>query len=151
MKNPLEFKKKLLEYCSSVHNSKINKLKLLINETQQSANEYGPPKDRYDSFRSQLLRKRDMYAQQLDILLNEQIVLKNIDTSKIFNNVCLGAFVETNEQKIFVSVGLGKILFENETIFAISTKVPFYNFIKGKYEQEEFIFNEKLFKILKVF
>jgi len=151
MENPLDFKKKLFDYCSFIQKNKINDLRLLVDETQQSANEYGPPKDRYDSFRSQLLRKRDMYAQQLEIMISEQNILKNIDINKVYTNICLGAFVVTNSQKIFVAIGLGKITFENDTIFVISTNVPFYNSIKGKIKGEEIVFNEKHFKIINVF
>lgn len=151
MENPLDFKKKLLAECSFILDIKITELKHLIDETQQSANEYGHPKDRYDSFRSQLLRKRDMYSQQLEIMLIEQLTLNSIDTNRVYNNASLGAFVETNAQKIFVSVGLGKITVENETIFAISTKVPFFNSIKGKTKGEDFVFNEKTFRILNIF
>jgi len=78
MENPLDFKKKLFTHCLQIHSKKIEDLKHLIDETQQLANEYGPPKDRYDSFRTQLLRKKDMYSQQLAILLNEQIILVKI-------------------------------------------------------------------------
>ena len=36
----------------------VDNLKAAMDEAQQSANEYGPPKDRYDSFRMQQLRKK---------------------------------------------------------------------------------------------
>jgi hypothetical protein len=92
-----------------------------------------------------------MYSQQLAILLNEQIILNNINLNNIYSNVSLGAFVETDVQKLFISVSLGKITFENDTIYAISTSVPFYSSIKDKKVGDNFVFNGKSFKILQIF
>ena len=45
-----------------------------VNETQQAANETGPPKDRYDPFRSQMLRRRNLFAEQCQTILNEIVL-----------------------------------------------------------------------------
>ena len=78
----LNLKIKLVEECKKQQLEIVGNLKNTINEAQQSANEYGPPKDRYDSFRMQLLRKKDMFSQQLEKALNELYALDKIDLKK---------------------------------------------------------------------
>jgi len=147
----LDFKKNLYNLCLERQNEIINHFKSLMEETQQSANEYGPPKDRYDSYRMQLLRKQDMYAQQLEKALAESDTLNKVDISKIYDKVCFGSVVYTNDQKLFISVSLGKVEFNENIFYAVSVKVPFYNVIKDKKIGETFVFNGKNNQILDIF
>lgn len=137
----LELKKNLYNICLSRQNEMIFHLKDLMAEAQQSANEYGSPKDRYDSYRMQLLRKRDMYGIQLENAIIEMNILKRIDVSKINNEVGFGAVVVTNDKKLFISISMGKIDFENEVYYAVSVKVPFFEAIKWKKKGDIFVFN----------
>jgi hypothetical protein len=121
-----------------------------MEEAQRAANEYGLPRDRYDSFRSQLLRKRDLFAQQL-AKANEQLdLLKRIPIDKQFKKVEFGALVITNNQKLFVSVGIGKFQVEDHDYFAISPGVPIYKTMEGKGAGEEFSLNSNKFKIFEI-
>lgn len=146
-----EFKKNLYSICYARQNEMIAHLKELIADSQQMANEYGQPKDRYDSYRMQLLRKRDMYAQQLEKAMAELDILKKIDTERISKVVEFGAVVHTKDQKLFISISLGKLDCEGETYYAVSVKVPFFDVIKGKKKGSEFVFNGKASQITEVF
>jgi hypothetical protein len=126
-------------------------LKATMKEAQTAANEYGPPKDRYDSFRTQLLRKRDMYAQQLAVATEQINLLGRINPGNISKKVEFGAVVITDTQKIFVSTGLGRLLVDGETYFAISPAVPVYKAMEGKKAGDSYSFNNKTIKILDVF
>ncbi|MFA4852337.1 MAG: hypothetical protein WC599_07445 [Bacteroidales bacterium] len=112
----LELKIKLVEECKKSQLKVVKNLKTAMDDAQQSANEYGPPKDRYDSFRMQLLRKKDMYGQQMEKALNELYALEKIDTEKKMNTVGFGSVVITNEQKLFISIGLGKLCLKTRPI-----------------------------------
>ena len=125
-------------------------MKLTMDEAQKSANEYGAPKDRYDAFRTQMMRKRDMLAQQLQ-KANEQFeLLDRIDAEKEYDSVEFGALVNTDKQKLFVSVSLGKITIEGEDYYAISPAVPVYQAIEGKKAGEEFDFRGNKMKIVSI-
>jgi septation ring formation regulator EzrA len=149
--NKLEIKKKLFDACLHHQNEVIENLKELMSDAQESANDYGMPKDRYDSYRMQLLRKRDMYGQQLEKALEEIVILKKIDISKENKDVSFGAVVITDAQKLFISISLGKIEIEGETFYAVSVKVPFYDVIKGKKKGNTFDFRAKQYKVVDVF
>lgn len=138
----------LIEKCKSIQLENINNLKMVIEDAQKSANEYGMPKDRYDSFRAQQMRKRDMFAQQL-LKASEQLdTLNIIDTEIEMNSVGFGALVITDKQKLLVSISLGKIEFEGEDYYAISPLVPFYEAMENKKQGESFSFrgNESIIK-----
>jgi len=124
-------KNKIYEKCIETINNKIKTLQEAIDDAQKQANEYGCPKDRYDAFRSQLLRKKDMLSRQLQQVIDDKNNLLKIDLDKKVNTVEFGAFVVTNKQKMFISVSLGKIQIDNTEIYAISTLVPMFKTIKG--------------------
>ncbi len=149
--NKLELKKKLFDTCLNHQNEVVRNLKDLMSDAQQSANEYGMPKDRYDSYRMQLLRKRDMYGQQLEKALEEIEILKKIDISKENKEVSFGSVVITSDQRLFISISIGKIEIEKETYYAVSVKVPFYEAIKGKKKGDAFDFRGKQNQIVEVF
>jgi len=146
-----DIKTKLVEDCFTQINNLVNDLKALMAETQESANEYGQPKDRYDSYRMQLLRKRDMYGQQLDKAMEEQAVLKRIEIDKLHDVVSFGSVVITDEQKLFISISSGKINIDDDVYYTISLKVPFYQVIKGLKAGDKFTFNNKEHFIKDVF
>lgn len=150
MKN-LEIKKQLLEICNKLQIDRIAILKKAMDEAQQSANEYGPPKDRYDSYRMQLLSKHEMLGHQLQKAEAEFLAIKKIDLTKESTSVDFGSVVITKSQKFFVSIGIGKLEFEKDIYYAISPNVPIYNTIKNKKKGQEFIFNGIENKIIDLF
>lgn len=46
-----------------------------MDEAQQQSNDYGQNKDRYDSFRTKILRQRDMYAKQYQVLADQFVLI----------------------------------------------------------------------------
>ncbi|MCB2222184.1 MAG: hypothetical protein KQI35_17510 [Bacteroidetes bacterium] len=144
-------KKEIVEACRKIAEEKAGQLKEAMEEAQQAANEYGAPKDRYDSFRTQLLRKRDMYGQQLS-KINEQIeALDKINPDNKVETVSYGAVVITEFQKLFISTGIGKFEYQGETYYAISGVVPVFKAMEGKKKGERYVFNGREIKILDVF
>jgi isochorismate hydrolase len=142
-----EIKKSLLQACLDHIDEKIHSLQKVMDEAQQSANEYGQPKDRYDSYRAQLLRKRDMFGQQLMKILEQRSILEKINPDKVSDTVGFGTLVITNKQAIFVSVGLGKLQCEDIEFFVISPTVPYYKAMEGKKIGDSYEFREQRFTI----
>jgi len=147
----MEQKQKLLAKCRELVLETIENLKAEIDDCQKTANDYGLPKDRYDSFRAQLLRKRDMFSQKL-VKNNEQLaLLDRIDISKNKTKVEMGALVVTENQKLYISISLGKIELDEELYFAISPAVPVYKVMDGKKVGEVFEFNGQKNTILEIY
>jgi len=146
-----DLKEKILLTCRNQLLDTISNLKTVMDEAQQAANDYGLPKDRYDSFRTQLLRKRDMFAQQLAKANEQMDILNRIDHQKQCSKVEFGSIVFTDKQRLFISIGLGKLNIDNEEYFAISPSVPIFKAMMGKSKGEEFYFNSNKFIIQDIF
>lgn len=148
----LDFKKKLVMVCKSIKTETETNLLAAIADAQQSANEYGQPKDRYDSYRAQLLTRRDMLAQQLERVQNEIGLLDRIDLSRVCEFGGFGSIVITPVQKVFISIGIGKINMDGVgDYYAISASVPFAQAVKEKKAGDTVVFNGKKLEILDVY
>jgi hypothetical protein len=144
-------KKRLLDACVAHQQEVLQQLEEVMKEAQESANEYGAPKDRYDAFRNQLMRRKDMYAKQYRNAQQQLDTINMISPDKIIDRVSFGAVVITDSQKVFIASGIGKITLDRTDYFVISPKVPFYKEIEGKAEGNSFSFRGKDGKILTVY
>ncbi len=145
-----EVKAKLLDRCIEQQSKIIWQLQQEITEAQNQANDYGQPKDRYDAFRTKLMRQIELYAGQLD---KAQIVvntLQKIDIDKTITKVEFGALVITNKQKLFISAGMGKVELDSNQYYAVSPHVPIFNALKGKIIGDEIVFNRLKLTIIDI-
>ena len=147
----LLFKKKLVGICTMAQNNVVEHAKSRMDEAQNSANEYGQPQDRYDSYRTQMLGKRDMFAKQYCRAMDERNVLDRIDLVEENKTVAFGSVVITEDQKLFISISLGKIDVDGEDYFAISPLVPLFKAFEGLKKGDTFEFNGKRQKISDLF
>ena len=139
----LLFKKKLVETCITAQDRVVEHAKQRMDEAQESANEYGQPQDRYDSYRTQMLGKRDMFAKQYCKAVEERNVLDRIDLNEENKKISFGSVVITSDQKLFISISLGKISLDGEEYFAISPLVPLYKALEGLKKGDSYEFNGK--------
>src|SRR5665647_3037992 len=100
----IKVKEKLLANCIEIKEESKASTLAAMNDAQQSANEYGAPRDRYDSFRAQMMRRRDMLAQQLSVVEEELRFLMQINPQIICSTVESGALVKLNTQTLYVLV-----------------------------------------------
>ena len=147
----LAYKRKLVEKCLEQQDKNILNAKSAMDDIQESAIDYGQPQEHYDSYKSQLLRKRDVFAKQYEQAKTERKLLERIDIEKVCNSVGFGAVVVTDDQKFIICISLGKITFNNETIYGISLKVPLYKVMEGLEKGSSFEFNEKKYQIKDIF
>ena len=149
--NKLALKKRLLEVCITRQQEAAADLQHEVDETLRLSNEYGAPKDRYDPYRTKLMNQNNLFAQQLQQANTRLVTLQKISVDKEITTVEFGAVVITNKQKLFVSVGMGKIMLDGETYYAISPKVPIFDAMRGKKAGDTFTFNGQTFEIKEVF
>lgn len=148
--NISDLKQELLNTCLKEVEDRAESLRLVMQDAQQSANDYGQPKDRYDSYRAQLLRKRDMFGQQLQKILSQKNILEKVDPTKKHDEAAFGSIIITDKQNIFVSVGLGKVELNGESFFVISPAVPYFKAVEGKKRGDIFEFRGQKFSILEI-
>lgn len=130
-----------------------------MDSAQQQSNDYGANVDRYDSFRTKMMRSRDMYARQYANANTSVRYLQDMLKMPVFTSAEHGAVVVTDKQKFFLSVGAGKFMVPfrqvadkpQEVFFAISANVPIYQAIRGKKEGDSFAFNGMTQKIVEIY
>jgi hypothetical protein len=147
----ISYKKKLVELCKSHLSVAAENTRIAMAEAQSSANEYGQPKDRYDSYRAQVLRKRDMFAGQLQQTMEQIATLDKIGVDKLHDKVEFGSVVFTDKQNIFIATGIGRLKIDKGEIFVVSPQVPIYEALKGKSSGEIVDFRGNKIKIREVF
>jgi hypothetical protein len=144
-------KKKLLDTCIALRTRDALDSENAMKELQKSANEYGMPKDRYDSYRTQLLRRRDLFAEKVQSCLDDLKILRKINLTEKKKSIELGSLVITNKHKLFVSVSLGKITLDGTLYMAVSPAVPIIQALKDKKAGEDFVFNGQKLRILDIY
>ncbi|HOI32060.1 MAG: hypothetical protein PHG67_04565 [Bacteroidales bacterium] len=149
MRTP-EYKTELIQHLIHMQEAAIDHARKAMDEAQEEANNYGTPKDRYDGFRNQQLRKKDMFAKQMFKAMQYLDLLKKPEINKPQKEVGFGALVQTDSELFFVGVGLGIIQFQEEEVIVISMLVPVYHAMKSKKKGESFSFNNKPYKILQI-
>ena len=112
-----------------------------MDSAQQQSNDYGANVDRYDSYRTKMLRSRDMYAKQYSNALAGIRHLQDLLRQPPFDRVEHGAVVITDRQAFLLSIGAGKFMVGNKVFFAISAQTPIYASLKGKQVGDSLIFN----------
>lgn len=145
------YKTALLEQCKAQQLKTIENLKLAMEDCQQMANEYGPPKDRYDAFRMQLLRKRDFFAQQMQKANQELVILTSIKPAELKDKVELGAVIMGDKATYFISISIGQVEYAGQTVLCISPAAPVYKAMAGMKAGGKVIFNNNPILIQDVF
>ncbi|MGM0498228.1 MAG: hypothetical protein ACQESJ_09945 [Bacteroidota bacterium] len=151
MEKKLEFKKQLYNRCMEVLEESAETARQQMNEVQEDANEAELEHDVFDGSRSELLRKRDIYAEQLQKAVDDIQILKKVSFEQLSKQVEFGAVVITNKQNMFIALGLGKVTMDGETYFVISKDVPIYKAMEGLKKGDEFEFNNMKFTIKDLF
>ena len=146
-----ELKKKLVEYCINYQKKVAENSMIEMNEAYQDASEYGSPEDWFDTYKTDMLNKRDAYGQQFQKALEEIKNIERINTGILTDTVGFGSVVITDTQKLFMAAGIGKIQIDDQVFFAISPSVPIFQAIKGLKAGDTFNFRGAKGTILDVF
>lgn len=125
-----------------------NVAKQEMDSAQQQSNDYGANVDRYDSYRTKMMRARDMYAKQLSAANASLRFLDEALHMKPFDSAEHGAIIITDKQRFFMSIGAGKFVVKDhdsptgmQYYFAISAQTPIYLAMRGKSIGDSFIMN----------
>ena len=139
----LHTKQELVELCKETQKKMVNSAKTAMNEAQHALSEYGPNKDRYDSFRDQLIGRRDMFAGQYQKALSDLHVLEKIKCHELKYKVEFGAIIISDTSRFIIAISSGKIEHGGDVYYAISPAVPLYKVMEGLKAGDSFEFNGK--------
>lgn len=135
-----------------------NVAKQEMDSAQQQSNDYGANVDRYDSYRTKMMRARDMYAKQYASANAGLRYLQEALRLQPFDRAEHGAIVITDKQRFFLSIGAGKFVVNDsesptgmQYYFAISAQTPIYLALKGKTVGDSFVVNGMKHTIVDIF
>ena len=100
----------VIEACIAHQQQVAAVAKQEMDSAQQQSNDYGANVDRYDSFRTKMMRSRDMYARQLSNANASLRVLQELLRTTPRETAEHGAIVITDKQRFFLSIGAGKFM-----------------------------------------
>lgn len=151
MNDKMELKKKIYNKCLSILEENAETARQTMNQIQHDANEAEQEHDVFDGSRSELLRERDIYAEQLQKAVDDIQILKKVSFDGLEDQVEFGAVVHTNKHNMFIALGMGKVDIDGNTYFVISKDVPIYKAMEGLKVGDKFTFNNMDFEIKDVF
>ncbi|WP_369793764.1 3-oxoacyl-ACP synthase [Sediminibacter sp. Hel_I_10] len=147
-----ELKQRLLQQCRDAVDVRLKTVERQIHDIQESltSETKSSAGDKHETGRAMLQLEREKAGQQLAELEKTNLTLNKIDTSKTSEIVGLGSVVYTSGANYFIAVSAGILKFNDDTFFAISANTPIGLLLQGKQKEDQIVFRERSFKILKV-
>lgn len=96
------------------------------NQTKSSAG------DKFETGRAMMQAEEDRKTVQLANAVALQNDLAKVNRFTVSETVVLGSLVSTNRGTYFLSIGIGKVVVDNTTYFAISLESPIGELLFGK-------------------
>ncbi len=146
-----EKRQQVIDACIAHHQHIADVAKQEMDSAQQQSNDYGANVDRYDAYRTKLMRQRDMYAKQYSNALAAIRVLGDLKRQAITATVQHGSIVITPAMSFFLSIGAGKFMVGDKAFYAVSAQTPIYLALKGKEVGDSVIINGKGIAIQEIY
>ncbi len=146
-------KKSIKQYCLNHLKEKSDVLVHAINEAQASANSNTKSSagDKHETSRAMAQLENERLKKQLHQLNKLNEALKAIPIEQHTDSIQLGSIAETSAGSFFISIGLGKIMCNNEEFFVVPLHSPVGKQLANKKEGDSFVFNNNQESILKLY
>lgn len=145
-------KQELKHHCMSVVRHRIMALETAMAESQAAANNETKSSsgDKYETARAMNQLDKDMFARQLAENTRELSSMAEINCTHQSTVVTSGSIVNCGNTVFFILCGLGKISFEERSVYVISPNAPLAKTLFQKKKGDRFIFNRVEIEILDV-
>lgn len=146
---------KLLIYqkCIEIIEDSILAINMAINDAQDAANNETKSSagDKHETGRAMAqLETEKLYTQLNDALTQKQIFSK-INLNQKNKQITIGSLVYTDKCIFYISISLGKVKINNETIYVISPHSPIGKLLLTKKEKDSFSLNGINYVIERIF
>ena len=148
----MTLKEKTYQTCLEIVQHKIDTLQKNLhdltdsagNETKRTAG------DKHETALAMLQIEQENNSRQLKEVLQQKAVLEKLDPHLQTEMIVRGSLVETNKGRFYISLGLGKLTLEEETVFAVSPEAPLGKLMLMKKAGDAFQFNNVNYKIISI-
>jgi len=128
--------------CLALIRSKIAALETQIQDAQEAATEdtKSSAGDKYETSREMIQQEIDKATAQVATFVQMEEWLRRVEPSQKQRNIVFGSLVRSNEGWYYLSVSLGKVSVEGQTVYALSMASPLGQALAGKTAGEKVIF-----------
>ncbi|MEJ8841666.1 hypothetical protein WG954_04675 [Lacibacter sp. H375] len=148
----MTLKEKTYQTCVEIVQQKINVLQKNLhdltdsagNETKRTAG------DKHETALAMLQIEQENNSRQLNDALQQKATLEKLDAHLQTDMIVRGSLVITNKGIFYISLGLGKLKVDDETVFAVSPDAPLGKLLLMKKAGDAFQFNNTAYEILSV-
>lgn len=142
-------KDSLYNACKASIRQKVDRVKMSIQEAQESANEETKSSagDKYETGRAMAQLEIEKLGAQLTELYKQEEELGRVDHGLQESIISLGSVVYTNHGIFYIAVNVGEIIFEGRKVFAISSRAPIAQKMIGLSVGDAFTLNGRSFTI----
>lgn len=151
IKNNVDLKVHLYQFCVEFIEARFQTVQNTINQIQESltSETKSSAGDKHETGRAMLQLEREKSGQQLAEIEKLKVLLSKIQVSSSSKVIGLGSIVFTTQNNYFIAVSAGVITVESNKFFAISPQTPIGQMLIGKMENDEVVFRNETFKIIK--
>lgn len=145
-------KTELLHLCQSRLNERLNAVKTIINDLQQSlqSETKSSAGDKHETGRAMVQLEREKAGQQLAEIQKIQEVLAKINVENSSQVISLGSIVFTSKANYFIASSSGELKVGNQSFYAISPSTPIGQLLLGKTLGDEVSFRDNSFDVVEV-
>lgn len=148
----LSYKKELQQHCLNLLMDKVHEIKTLLAEVQNAANNEtkSTAGDKHETSRAMAHLEVEKLSKQLNEATKQQEILSKITLNNSPDKVTVGSFVKTNKGVFYISIGLGRLLYNEDVVFVISPLSPIGKLLINKKEKETFSLNNIKYIVEKI-
>ncbi len=153
MKFSPALKHKIHALCNESVQNKLNLIRQAISDAREAltVESKSSAGDKHETARAMLQLETEKRSEQLVQALNLQEMLYRIHLDeKSADNVHIGTLVHTSMGIFYISVGIGKLNYEDKEYMAISAASPIASAMIGKQKGDSIEFNGKKIDIINV-
>lgn len=146
-------KSKLIDEIVVQLNEKLSELARYSDDLRSSLESEGKSTagDKHDTGRAMIHLEQEKLQNQLQEIKGQIQRIKVLEkNTALSSKVDYGSFVKTTGPNFLMGIGLGKIDFQNFTVFCIGMETPIGKLIKGLKEKDSFNFKGKLEQVISV-
>lgn len=145
-------KQAAIDACIRYVDSRIDNAREAMESAQRAANEEGKSSagDKYETGRAMMQIERDKAAHQLAEAMKLRSALTQLNIATVSPFVSTGSLVITNSRKIFISIGIGKLVVNDVEVLVVGPLSPIAKAFMGKGVGDSVSFNNESLNIQEV-
>lgn len=145
-------KEKIYSKLEELIGSRINETKSALASAKASrdSDTKSTAGDKHETGRAMMQIEMENLDVQLNSLQNLQKALFQINIARNYSNAEFGSLVITNHGNYFMSIGMGKVIVDEKSNYAISLASPIGKALTGKAAGEKITFQGRQMEIIAV-